>query len=98
MISSKFFHGRIDLQDEEEEEENSLNIFSFFSCRTGVNVMNLDRCVEFVSLEILFVFCLSLIIESGIGCERDDVENADSTVRINDGSLEVNVDRTVVDN
>lgn len=41
--------------------------------------MNLDRCVEFVSLEILFVVCLSLIIESGISCERGG-DNDCSTV------------------
>ncbi len=40
--------------------------------------MNLDRCVkcvEIVWLEILFVVCLSLIIESGISCEIGGVND-----------------------
>jgi hypothetical protein len=37
---------------------------------TGVNVTCLERCVELFSLKILFVACLSLIIESGNSCER----------------------------
>jgi hypothetical protein len=45
--------------------------------------MNLDRrvkCVEVVSLEILFVVCLPLIIESGISCERDEVNDCSTCV------------------
>jgi hypothetical protein len=48
--------------------------------------MNLDgwvKCVELFSLKILFVVCLSLIIESGISCERGG-DNGCST-RITEG-------------
>ncbi len=48
---------------------------------TGVKVTSWDVCrkgVEFVSLKILFVACLSLIIESGISCARGG-DNARST-------------------
>jgi hypothetical protein len=45
--------------------------------------MNLDRCVkcvEFSSLKILSVVCLSLIIESGISCETGGDNNCSTPI------------------
>lgn len=41
--------------------------------------MNFDECVEFCSLKILFVACLSLIIEPGISCDERGGDNGCST-------------------
>jgi hypothetical protein len=52
--------------------------------------MNLDGCVKYVelfSLKILFGACLSLIIESGISCERGG--DNDCSTRITEEGVSV---------
>jgi hypothetical protein len=52
--------------------------------------MNLDgciKCVEFFSLKILFVACLSLIIESGISWEKGGDNGCSTRITVEGGSV-----------